>query len=312
MFEHKEYVYAVYKERSFSKAAEKMFISQSTLSLMVKKAEKNLGAPLFNRKSNPLSLTPLGVEYIHAIEQIHRLEGEIDQFINDEQNLQRGTLTIGGHNFGVNYFLPRKIAQYHQLYPNVNLRIIEMNTVHGKHGLDEGELDFVITNRKYDTKTYEQKICDRESLVLVVPKIFPVNDNLSDKALRHNELGDTIFDVANDRVVDLCLFQDIPFILLSDSNYLRECTNVLFYESKCMPSVIFEMEQSSVSYNFAKMGIGATILSNRLVENDPDIESICIYKIKSECVNRDTYISYRKGNYFTFAMKKFLEMILNR
>ena len=53
-------------------------------------------------------------------------------------------------------------------------------------------------------------------------------------------------------------------------------------------------------------------LLQEFVENDPDIESICIYKIKSECVNRDTYISYRKGNYFTFAMKKFLEMILNR
>lgn len=312
MFEHREYVYAVYRERSFSKAAEKLFVSQSTLSLMVKKAEKALGAPLFNRKSNPLSLTPLGVEYIHAIEQIHRLEGEIDQFINDEQNLQRGTLTIGGHNFGLNYFLPQKIAQYHKLYPNVNLRIIEMNTVHGKHGLDEGELDFVVTNRKYDSKIYEQKVCDRESLVLVVPKRFPVNDELADKALRRSELGNAVFDVPSDKAVDLCAFQEVPFILLSDSNYLRECTNMLFHESKCMPSVISEMEQSSVSYNFAKMGIGATILSNRLVENDADNDSVCIYKIKSEYVTRDTYISYRKGSYFTFAMRKFLEMILTR
>lgn len=310
MFEYRKYVYAVYKAQSFSKAAENLFVSQSTLSLMVKKAEKALGAPLFNRKSNPLSLTPLGVEYIHAVEQIHRLEGEIDQFINDEQNLQRGTLTIGGHNFGLNYFLPQKIAKYHQLYPNVNLRIIEMNTVHGKHGLDEGELDFVITNRKYDTKTYVQKTCDRENLVLVVPKRFAVNDKLADEALRHNELGDAIFELPHDRAVNLCMFQDIPFILLSSSNYLRECTNMLFYECKCMPSIIFEMEQSSVSYNFAKMGIGATILSNRLVENDSDNDSVCIYKIKSEYVTRDTYISYKKGSYFTFAMQKFLEMIL--
>ncbi|MCD7953537.1 MAG: LysR family transcriptional regulator [Synergistaceae bacterium] len=43
MFEYKEYIYAVYKHKSFSKAADSLFISQSTLSLMVKKAERLLG-----------------------------------------------------------------------------------------------------------------------------------------------------------------------------------------------------------------------------------------------------------------------------
>ena len=310
MFEYREYIYAVYKEKSFSKAAEKLFISQSTLSLMIKKAEKRLGAPLFDRKSNPLQMTPLGVEYIHAIEEIYRLEGSINQFLNDEQGLQKWSLTIGGHNFGMNYFIPRKIIGFHRLYPNITLKIVEMNTINGKHALDSGLLDFIITNRQYDSKKYIQRICDRESLVLVVPKLFLLNNVLSDKALLPSELGDGIWSVPDYKVVDLCEFKELPFILLSDSNYLRECTNLLFQESQYTPAIVFEMEQSSVSYNFAKMGVGATILSNRLVENDDMADSVCFYKIKSSYVDRNTYIIYKKGRYLTFAMKKFLEIIL--
>ena len=51
MFREMEYVYAVYKERSFTKAAQKMYISQPSLSAMVKKAEKKIGLPLFDRSS---------------------------------------------------------------------------------------------------------------------------------------------------------------------------------------------------------------------------------------------------------------------
>lgn len=311
MFEYKEYIYAVYKHKSFSKAADSLFISQSTLSLMVKKAERLLGASIFNRKTSPLSLTPFGIEYINAIEQIHRLEGEIDQFLDDEQALRKGSLSIGGHNFGMNYLVPQKIAEFHNLYPNINLKIIEMNTVHSKHCLDAGELDLVITNRNYDPQKYEQKICYRESLVLVVPASFPINRSLTRKQLKPSELGDSIFNVPEARTAALDEFRDVPFILLSSTNYLRECTNLLFHESNFTPEIVFEMEQSSVSYNFAKMGVGATILSNRLVEHDIMDGSVCIYKIKSDHVDRDTYISYRKGCYFTFAMRKFMEIILS-
>lgn len=311
VFEYREYVYAVHKEKSFTKAADKLFISQSTLSLMVKKEEERLGAPLFNRKSNPLSLTPLGVEYIHAVEQIRRLECGIGQFLNDAQSLQNGTLAIGGHNFGVDYAVPRKIAEFHKLYPNISLSIVEMNTLHNKYGLDSGELDFVITNRRYDSHIYEQKVCDRESLILAVPSSFEINESLCSKRLRNGELGDGIFGVGDDKQVLLSEFKEIPFILLSNANYLRECVNLLFHESKFSPVVSLEMEQSSVSYNFTKMGVGATILSNRLVEHDDAAGGVCFYKIKSDYVVRNTYISYRRGAYFTFAMKKFMEMMLD-
>ena len=59
-----EYIYAVYKERSFSKAARRLFISQPSLSAAVKRVEQELGLPLFNRSTSPVSLTEAGEYYI--------------------------------------------------------------------------------------------------------------------------------------------------------------------------------------------------------------------------------------------------------
>ena len=77
MFREIEYVYAVYQERSFTKAAQKMFLSQPALSAMVKKAEKKIGTPIFDRSTSPLRLTPAGEYYIEQAEKILRIQQTI-------------------------------------------------------------------------------------------------------------------------------------------------------------------------------------------------------------------------------------------
>ena len=61
MLKGMDYVYAVYQEKSFSKAAEKLYISQPALSNTIKKVEKELGLQLFDRSSSPVRATPAGV-----------------------------------------------------------------------------------------------------------------------------------------------------------------------------------------------------------------------------------------------------------
>lgn len=58
MFDGKEYVYAVYEEKSFSKAAQKLYITQPALSTAIKKVEKKIGSPIFDRSTSPIGLTP--------------------------------------------------------------------------------------------------------------------------------------------------------------------------------------------------------------------------------------------------------------
>ena len=95
MFRNMEYVYCVYKERSFSKAAEKLHIAQPSLSAMIRKEEEQAGAPIFERKTRPVSLTPFGIEFIRGIEQIYELENHLHDMADELRTLQSGIVSIG-------------------------------------------------------------------------------------------------------------------------------------------------------------------------------------------------------------------------
>ena len=94
MFRNMEYVYCVYKERSFSKAAEKLHIAQPSLSAMIRKEEEQAGAPIFERKTRPVSLTPFGIEFIRGIEQIYELENHLHDMADELRTLQSGKCKV--------------------------------------------------------------------------------------------------------------------------------------------------------------------------------------------------------------------------
>ena len=96
MFRNKEYIYCVYKEQSFSKAAEKLHVSPPALSAMVKRIETQLGTPIFDRKTSPISLTSFGAEYIKNVEIINELENRMMNMNYEFQTLQIGQLSICG------------------------------------------------------------------------------------------------------------------------------------------------------------------------------------------------------------------------
>ena len=77
MLKNMEYVYAVYLNQSFSKAAEELYISQPALSATIKKVEEEIGLPIFDRSSNPIQLTNAGEYYIECIENIMKMEKEM-------------------------------------------------------------------------------------------------------------------------------------------------------------------------------------------------------------------------------------------
>ena len=111
MFQGMRYVYEVYKEMSFSKAARNLFISQPSLSAAVKKEEVQIGFPIFDRSSNPIQLTDLGKEYIRSIEIIMDVENGFQNYINDMRELKSGSLSIGGTNLFTSYVLPPLISR---------------------------------------------------------------------------------------------------------------------------------------------------------------------------------------------------------
>ena len=154
MFQGMEYVYEVYLEKSFSKAAEKLFISQPSLSANVKRVEHHIGYPIFDRSTKPLSLTECGVQYIKAVEKIKSIQNEFEGFVNDWSDLRKGTLTLGGSNLFSSWILPPLIADFARRYPLIQISLIEETTANLARMLRHGQLDLMLDSSVLDAAIY--------------------------------------------------------------------------------------------------------------------------------------------------------------
>lgn len=305
MFKNKEYVYCVYQEKSFAKAAEKLHISPPALSAMIKRIEAEAGMPIFNRKTSPISLTAFGAEYIKGIETINSLEDHMESVKDRLQTLQTGYLTLCVSNTGTDYEVAEKIANFKKAFPQITLNLININTTLTKQLLDTREADLVISTRPLSPQEYKQYPIYKEALVLVVPKEYAINERYKQYQLTYENMNQ-ILDSALPGVY-LSWFRDIPFILSRSQNYLRTCTDILFQEAGVVPQVTMEVEESLMARNFAGYGIGATIMSHKLLEHFAFEQHFCLYKLHSSFAQRTACVYYRLGSYVTPAMAKFLE-----
>ena len=165
MFHGMEYVYEVYKEKSFSQAAHNLFISQPSLSAAVKKVEEKIGYPIFDRSTKPLALTECGKEYIRAAERILSIQSNFSNYINDLGTLKSGTLVLGGSSLFASWILPKLIEKFHKEYPLVKVSLIEEKTVKLEQLLLNGHIDIILNNSTLSTSSFSSRFFQEEHLL---------------------------------------------------------------------------------------------------------------------------------------------------
>ena len=175
MFQGMEYVYAVYKAQSFSKAAKELFISQPSLSASIKRIEKKIGYPIFDRSTKPLQLTEYGESYIRAVEQMMLVKNEFSNYVNDLGDLKAGSLTIGGSSLFASLVLPTFLAEFGKKFRMIKVELIEETTATLEKMVRNGEVDLVMDNCILDEEVFEWKPIREEHLLLAVPESFPIN-----------------------------------------------------------------------------------------------------------------------------------------
>ena len=114
---------AIVSEKSFTRAAEILFMSQPSLSKQIQTLEKNLDISLLNRENNKIYLTENGTVFLQYSERILALCEESCRALIDLKKGERGNLTIGtSQTIGI-YLLPRVLALFAQNYPQIDLKI---------------------------------------------------------------------------------------------------------------------------------------------------------------------------------------------
>ena len=310
IFYRKDLIYTIAKEQSFSKAAQKLFIAQPSLSLMVKNLEEELGTPLFDRSCKPIRLTEAGQEYVRAAEQIRGIEHAYSEYILALNNLETGSLRIGSNQLLSSLVLPKYIADFVQTYPNIQLSLLDANSTTLENEITNGGLDIVIDNSELSTEMFQQKYLTSEYLLLAVPAAFAENELCKSYSLTYQDILENRHGV-NPPPVPLDAFANTPFILMNRNNDTRKQTNAIFQEMNFTPKVLFEMDRLVSLYSYVEHGTAATLVSDTLVRNirGVDQEKIVFYPLPTHHNRRNIYAYYKKNKYCTKAMSALIDSL---
>lgn len=307
MFKKMEYVYAVYKEQSFTKAAEKLYISQPCLSAAIKKIEEEIGMPLFERRYSSVRPTRIGLEYIDTIEKIMSVTRAFESKIDDINNVEYGSLKVGGSNYVSSYILPRIIGNFTKLYPKIEISLLESSSVEIEKKLNEEEIDLLIDSFDDGQIMHDCYPLLNEKILLAVPASSKVNDDLKKYQIMPESLSDPCFDSGSVPTVSIDRFKDEKFILLKNGNNMYKHAMEIFKNSNFSPCVSFRLDQLSTSYRLAASGNGVCFVTDTIFKYYKFNDDVILYNIEGSG-NRTLYVVQKKNRYTSAVMQKFIEI----
>ena len=233
------YFVELVRERSFTRASEKLFVTQPTISKMIRNMEEELGQPLLNREGHSFTLTDSG-QVLFArgqliLAQMQQLEAELA----DLQSLQHGRLALGIPPM-VGHVYADLIRAYRSRYPRVELSIVEYGGRRIEQAVLEGELDLAITM----LPTREEGVLSALDL-----DCYPIQVVLPDLPRWR---GDSEI-----RLADL---QEEPFLLYTQAFTLSERLEQACQQAGFVPQVAARSSQWDFLTAMVRSGMGVAFL----------------------------------------------------
>jgi LysR family transcriptional regulator, hydrogen peroxide-inducible genes activator len=164
------YVVAVARERSFGRAAAKCFVSQPALSVAIQKLEEELGAPLFERGKNEVTITPVGERIVEQAQKVLEETARIREIAQAGRNQLVGLLKLGVIYTVGPYLLPDLIPALHARAPQMPLDIEENLTENLETSLRTGQIDAAIIALPFQPSGIVTDFLYEEPFQVVVPQ----------------------------------------------------------------------------------------------------------------------------------------------
>lgn len=307
MFQYEEYVYTVYKEKSFTHAADKLFVSQPALSAAVKKQEERLGFKIFDRGTPSLSLTEEGAVYIEAIKKLHLLKNDLQNRIMDISSLQSGSLTVAGANFISSFVLSEIIERFTALYPRIDVQLIESSSKELETFVIEDKVDIVFDYTYNKELIFGDPLLE-ENILLAVPEKNPLNRTLSKLSLTSADIRDEKHLSETTPCIDLRACDGESFLLLKPGNSMHQIAKAILNEAEVSYKTTIQLDQLMTAYNMCGLGMGLTFLSDTLIKTAAETPNIRYYKLNSSHASRTLYMEYKKHKYVNRAMRQFMSL----
>lgn len=286
-----KYVLTVAETRNISAAARQLFISQPSLSAMILSIEEELGTPLFDRSTTPLSLTFAGECYVEAAREILSIERDMLRKIQETGDTVRGPLSIGCSSATSSLIMSFLIPKFLRLYPEVRLQLIEDHVSALGQYLQTGEADVLCTPTLPHESDFAKKVLSHESVVLLAPSFF--------QPKHFRKVSGRPFPGYDSRELD-----GMPFALMKTGHMTRGLQDQVLREENISPQILLETERWETCLSMVENNLAFTLLPySRLKKDVP--KNIRTFSPRAD-VYREVCLYWRKKSLLPQVMKAFL------
>ncbi|WP_161974953.1 LysR family transcriptional regulator [Bacillus timonensis] len=294
------YILAIIDNGNMTRAAEKLHISQPSLSIYIKNLEERLGAPLFERIGNKLSLTVEGKTYANYARQIVSLNNDLHQNLKNMNQLKQGIVKIGLTISKANLMLPKIFVSLQKQLPNISIRFYEASSEVLETKVTNRELDFILVNHPFRLHDLDYiHLFDEEFMIAISSSSLKSIPNLHTSA--------------NQKWLDIKMLKNENFILATKGQRTREIADYLFLSNNMYPHVVMETYNIATSLKLTKKGIGISFLpdsySSFLLTDHNDVK---LYSVGEPTITKTAYvIAFPHNCHFSVAAKAVIENLCN-
>ena len=287
-----EYILEIARQQSVTHAAEKLFVTQSTLSQYLLKLENELGTPLFSREKSGLVPTEAGHVYLHAARAVVQIQNAAEVSIAALK--KEGFLCVGVSFWGLT-LLTGLLPTFKSRFPDITLRLFVDDYAHLKVMMQAGRIDLAVISITEEDDRPAQGAVDlrREELVVALPREAAY-------CLEHPD-AEFISEKQLPQALDT-----LDFIALDEGASIRRIEDALFRRLMYRPHVICEVEREDSATRMVAAGVGAAILS---VEDVRGVREIRSFRLDPP-LYRENIMVLRRGVKRTEALTGLEELLV--
>lgn len=274
------------QEQSISRAAERLFLSQPSVSLQVRALEDELGVTLFERKGPRISLTPDGKTLFElALPLVDGLDNLSSAFAERRGDIGRGELSVAAGESTILYIMPRYMQRFARQYPEVKVRLHNVTGRDGLAALRADEVDFAVGSMLDLPDDIAYRPIFRHETVLIMPPDHPL--------AAHETV--TLDDIS-------------PYGLILPPRHLStfRVVDLVFQQHNLPYHVVLEAGGWEVIKKYVMLGLGIAIVSSICVTDD---DQLTVKSLADYFPARGYGIVLRKGKFLSPAAKRLIRMM---
>lgn len=284
-YRHLKYFMEVAQQKSFSKAARNLHISQSAISRMIKSLEEELGVTLFIRNAKTVEITAPGTIFYNYAKRCLFVFEHLKSDFENEFKLKQDTIEIGLPPITDAHVFAKLLGEFKRTYPQIAIKLYEHGSKVIESSVQEGIIDVGIICT-IPNKDFESFFLPEDEMCVVMPKGYPLEEN---------------------KEVPMKLLADYPLVLYRDDfnlhdDILTNCKKIGF-----SPRVVFETSQRELMLQIVASGLGVAILPSRLCPRNSETSRVVTRVMTEPRMTHHLYAIWKKGRFLSRAARLWIE-----